>query len=178
LSVASWPRAVIIHDEVFHFRARPGMWVIDKLAHNNWWSLIWDNLTPAGQQYVAGRLVDRDDEFDMDHINLAVHYLTQEVMDFDYPPAVRLAGGILSDRAAFEAWSILHGFNPENETPRRLLAAMFAKVMENTDEKTAPKMIRQIWTPAMLYTIKPISPHAKTGWSEPEELDLTEVAFA
>jgi hypothetical protein len=134
-----------------------------------WWRIIPTQLGDDGR--LIERLVDRDDQFDLDDLQTAAETVAAAVCGVDFHAACRLAGTAYANWLLFDGWAATRGFDPLAVPIARLLAAVYAwQRGACTKESELGKLDAEIWAPPSQQLV---SGHpreiTRPAWSERQE---------
>jgi hypothetical protein len=141
--------------------ARPGCWI----------QIVPTQLAGDGPQRLSRRLVDVDDDLQLDDIEHIAETVITQACGIDFPAALQLAATAYSSWLVFDGWCTSRGFDPESSPISRVLAAVYHWRRSLCQEKgELARLENEVWQlpPSTTVTGRPRDA-TPAGWDDETE---------
>src|SRR5690606_28577626 len=112
-----------------------------------WLALIPLQLSEAASERLWSRLLDAEDEFDLDDLETVATDVLGRAVGMDFWAATRLAATVYSNWLVFDGWSYTRGLDPLAEPIGRVLSGCYAwRAQQCEKEADITRLNHQIWS--------------------------------
>lgn len=135
-----------------------------------WWTLIPGQLPTAQADRLYRRLLDRDDDHDLDDLETVATTVLRTIAGTDWDAACRLAAAACGNWMLFDGWCFTHGVDPLDQHISRVVAAVYTwRRAMCSKESDLARLDAEVWSPRHLtVTGKPVDP-IPPAWDDDRE---------
>lgn len=121
------PTTVMLDGQPLRIKYATTATLLDVIGRGDWWSLIPGLLPAEDAQWINLRLVNNDDDLEMNDVwHCATELGGQLAGTGSWWAATRLLASARNDWLSFDAWCLQHGYDPLNGPLWRISAAMYS----------------------------------------------------
>lgn len=127
---AVWPPVVYLDGYELEFVELDTTELVQIVATENWLAVIPGALIEADQLHIVERLADLDDRLSFTILHKVVKLVMRNLTATSPRAAQQLAHLVVAGWFGFDAWCVMHNFDPSTAALHRVMAAAYAYVME------------------------------------------------
>lgn len=170
------PLAFRVDGEPMVLTDRRTTWWVRALAAEPpgcWWQAIPGSLRESDQDRLLHRLLDDDDDFDLDDLESTAELVLTDALGINLWAGHQIARIVYANWMLFDGWCASHGFDPWAAPIGRVLAAGYTWRIGLCEKKSEVSQVdSQVWGPPPARTASGrLRDQAPIGWNDDKESD-------